>query len=89
MEEVGEVSSCTIGCDCVMVCMCVCVRLAKCLLANARSSACSPPRACPPVCVCVCVHSKRSAAHACLLLQCKPEPTDHNIAYKSEFAVCD
>lgn len=23
-----------------------------------------------------------------LLLQREPEPTDHNIAYKSEFAVC-
>lgn len=82
MEEVGEVSSCTVDCDCAMMCMCVreSASVSACMLADLRLSACSP---CPRPCV----YDTRSAAHACLLLQCKPEPTDHNIAYKSEFAV--
>lgn len=39
MEEVGEVSSCTIDCDCVMMCMCVRV--------SASVSACLQMHVCP------------------------------------------
>lgn len=51
MEEVGEVSSCTVGCDCVMMCMHVRAskRLAKCLLTNVCLSVCAP--SCAYMCV--------------------------------------
>lgn len=82
MEGVGEVSSCTINCDYVMMCMCV--RVSASVSACLRLRVCTHAHLPEPMCV----YFMHFAAHTRLLLQCKPEPTDHIIAYKSEFAVC-
>lgn len=78
-----EVSSCTINCEYVMMCMCVRVSasVSACLRLRLRTHAHLP---CP--CVYFMHFSPHTRTH--LLLQREPEPTDHNIAYKSEFAVC-
>lgn len=77
-----EVSSCTINCEYVMMCMCVRVSasVSACLRLRLRTHAHLP-------CPCVYFMHFFPPTRTHLLLQREPEPTDHNIAYKSEFAV--
>lgn len=62
MEEVGEVSSCTINCDCMMMCMCASASVS----ARLRMHVCQHAHLHMPVCalhtlvhICVCSYSAK------------------------------